>query len=213
MSEIGRWILLGALIGYAVQWVLDARAYTRLIKRLPDPRELERLRQQNQTLADEVAALKSAPESKPTTVTPEPTKPKTTKAGSLDQIDGLDPDQIEKLKAAGITDPATLATKTPDEILAALDAQPWDAIDPEPWIAQARTLGSAPQTTPTQTANTLDQIDGLEPDQIEKLKAAGITDPATLATKTPDEVLAALDAQPWDAIDPLPWIAQAKSLL
>lgn len=239
MVEVFKWLLLGAVLGFCIQWALDTASMKRLALAIPKQDELDDLRQKTNTLeanlkqsgavsqeltlaqatiADlqsQILSLKSQP-----VVIAESTKEVAGTApseASLADIDGLTPDQIASLNSAGITTPSDLASKSDEEILAALDAQPWDMIDPSPWIKQAKSLTAGTSQTATETnsnshSDDFTKIDGLTPEQIEKLTAAGITTFQALTSTPPDQLLEIIEAQPWDMVDPDVWIAQSKEL-
>ena len=244
MVEVGQWVLLGLLVGFAVQWALDTAALERIRKSTdhsPPDEELRRKIQvlesnltaaqstnaaQEQELADakkrvqnlesQLQEAKSRP-SPTAVVTPSVQDTPTTKTLGLEEIEGLTQDQIDQLALAGIQNPGDLATKNPDQILEALNAQPWDMIDPQPWIDQAKSLGSsaatatAPaSTTPAPAADDFTQIEGLNAIQADLLNDAGILYFSQLAQKSADEILEAVNAQPWDMIDTDAWIESAK---
>jgi predicted flap endonuclease-1-like 5' DNA nuclease/uncharacterized small protein (DUF1192 family) len=58
----------------------------------------------------------------------------------LIDINGIGPVYEQKLLAAGVTSFEQVANMTPDALRAIIAPQAWQAIDPEAWIAEARTL-------------------------------------------------------------------------
>lgn len=66
-----------------------------------------------------------------------------------------------------------------------------------------------PASAPTTAPDDLEAINGIGATYARRLRAAGIQTFADLASRTPEELLEAAKAQPWQA-DPADWIAQAE---
>ncbi len=249
MPDLVRWLFVGFLLGFLVEWVWDYSVWKKSAPRATAAGEVDDLRDEvdrlsrllkasearqeehalhAQQLLDviaerdglrrDLAALESRLVSvavgAPPSVDSLETSPAATPAG-LEAIDGLTGDQIGLLKAAGFVSLSDLASATPDAILSALDAQPWDMIDPEPWIAQAQNLagsGSATHRDESQVPDVDDlaTLPGITPEQVKQLEAAGLHSFAEIALKSADDLLAAVDAQPWDMVDVEAWIDHAK---
>lgn len=251
MPEIVRWLVLGFLLGFLVEWVWDYSVWKKSAPRATAAGEVDDLRDEvdrlsrllkasearqeehalhAQQLLDviaerdgirrDLAALESrlvsvAVGAPVPSASVESASPLQAPAG-LEAIDGLTADQIELLKAAGVTSLGDLAATTPDTVLAALDAQPWDMIDPEPWIAQARSMvggvGSPAPRDESQIPDVddLSTLPGITPEQVKQLEAAGLHSFAEISLKSADDLLTAVEAQPWDMVDVDAWISHAR---
>lgn len=62
---------------------------------------------------------------------------------ALTRIKGIGRAFAEKLNAAGIYRFNDLAALSPDEIIDIIDAKPWQKVEPEKWIAQAKKLAAS----------------------------------------------------------------------
>ncbi len=62
---------------------------------------------------------------------------------ALERIRGIGPVFAGRLRAAGIRTFAALAAQSPEHLRAVVQAQPWQKVDPQAWIAEARLLMEA----------------------------------------------------------------------
>lgn len=65
---------------------------------------------------------------------------KKTSSDKLEAIKGIGPVFARRLNAAGINTYQQLVDTPPEKIRAIVDAKPWQAVEPEEWVAQAREL-------------------------------------------------------------------------
>ena len=209
MVEAAKWVLLGACVAFALQWVLDRAAWAKASKGLVPSSSLESL--QNQLAAAEAALAESASRQPAPTKAQEPVQAaKPANAAGVRDVTGPTEEQFVLLGSAGLDSIESLAGATEDQVLAAIGAQPWDSFDVADWIGQAKTLsGGAPTAPQTPLLHSLP----LTPDQLASLDAAGVTLPGQIAAMTDDELLEALGAQPWDMVDVDKIRAGAKELV
>jgi len=62
---------------------------------------------------------------------------------ALERIRGIGPVFAGRLRAAGIRTFAALAAQSPEHVRAVVQAQPWQKVDPQAWIAEAHRLMEA----------------------------------------------------------------------
>ncbi len=179
MVEALPWILVGLAGGIAVEW-LRHRPILNALAQLPkekanfdgQSREIERLKNQvadlqNQTLAipklkAELAQLSTKSTAQPTITIPlesaqtienpfnSPSSPSEVTPEDLSDLPGISPGHANNLKHSQFNTFAKIATATPDQLAAAANAQPWDNLEPEAWIAFAKTpQKTAPQLPPS----------------------------------------------------------------
>ncbi len=74
-----------------------------------------------------------------------PAGPPADEAGgdALERIRGIGPVFAGRLRAAGIRTFAALAAQSPEHLRAVVQAQPWQKVDPQAWIAEARRFMAA----------------------------------------------------------------------
>lgn len=179
MVEALPWILVGLAGGIAVEW-LRHRPILNALAQLPkeqanldgQSREIERLKNQvadlqNQALAipklkAELAQLATKSPAPTTIAIPNesaqpidnPVNPPSTQleapSENLSDLPGITPGHARNLINSPFNTFAKIANATPEQLLAAANAQPWDNLEPEAWIAFAknpRRTSEAPQSS------------------------------------------------------------------
>jgi predicted flap endonuclease-1-like 5' DNA nuclease len=128
-------LIIGVIIGWLIEWVIDWVFWRRDDKKLAQAEaELQQLRSQSaqdqatieqlRTDLNALAGQVSQPED------------------ALERIKGIGAVFARRLKAAGIRTFGQLAEATPDRIREIIKPEEWQKIDPEAWIAEARTLAA-----------------------------------------------------------------------
>lgn len=208
MLEAAKWALLGATVAFVIHWAIDRAAWAKASMGMVPRSRVDELEKE---LAQSDAALKAIAQ-QPVTVqakaeavesvsAPEPVE--------LRSLDGPTEAQFDLLEAAGVKTVADFAALTEDQVLAFIDAQPWDSYDVGAWLAAARGSSAEPATAVT-TAQLSDLP--LTADQLAGLEAAGISRVEQVSALSDDELLEALGAQPWDMVDTEAIRARAKEL-
>lgn len=255
MVETGQWILIGATGGFAAFWLLDGVIKPLIRPPAAKPVDNTAVQQDLQSAEAKIADLErrlgEAQSSPVKTATPghettsaqaavvpttdaiaetttQPAATPTKPSAGLEQLTTLDAAMLARLQDSGVTTVDQLAALSVDDVLAKLDAQPWDMIDPAPWIDEASALltgntSSLADTTtestqsepvsptvPTGTPDDLTRIDGIDDTTAAKLAATGLDTYLKLGEASEDAVLEAIDAQPWDMVDAAAWIAAAR---
>lgn len=167
MVEALPWILVGLAGGIAVEW-LRHRPILNALAQLPkeqanidgQSREIERLKNQvadlqNQALAipklkAELAQLATKSTSQPLVTLPSeslqskedptnsPSTPPEATPENLSDLPGISSGHAKNLELSQYNTFAKIAAATPDQLVAAVNAQPWDNLEPEAWIAYAK---------------------------------------------------------------------------
>ena len=114
----------------------------------------------------------------PSTPTPKP--PRRRQVDDLTLIKGIGPKFAETLNAAGITSYAELANTPAEKLEEIVQPAAWQKVDFEEWIAQSSALSR--QSRRMQIGDDLTRLEGIGPTYAQKLRAAGITSFAQLAT-------------------------------
>jgi predicted flap endonuclease-1-like 5' DNA nuclease len=235
--------IAGAILAFVGAWALDLRARTALAERLSQSagsdrereqwqaalRELPALRTRVSELERELAERKVAPApviagEAPRLAADPPTAPAAAPvAGSdLTHLPDLSDDQKASLEAAGYGTLAAIARASSEDLLAAIDAQPWDMVDTAAWIEYAQkhtgsqespaVAQSSAAAIPTAAPDDFTRIEGITDDFQAALYDRGITTYAQLAATPPADLPDLIGAQPWDFVEPEAWIAAAKDL-
>ena len=232
--------IAGVMLGFVGAWMLDLRARAALAERvsrgqgdtgerdqwqsalreLPTLRirisELERELSERKTILTPVAVAE-APRVTGVSAMTESAATSAPATSGLAEIPDLTDDQRDKLVAAGFCTLAAIAKASGEDLLAAIDAQPWDMVDPEAWIkyaqSHAESTAAAPLAAPVAAASPDDftVIDGITDDFQAALYDRGITTFAQLAATDPAALPELVGAQPWDFVEPEAWIAAAEA--
>lgn len=126
----------------------------------------------------------------------------------LVDINGIGPVYQKRLYAAGITTFAQLAALSPDHLREIVQAQDWQNIAAEDWIAEARILADRGPTLPP-GYDRLEDINGIGPIWAEMLYKADITTFAKLAALTPEALDELIPQADFQRPDFTAWIAEA----
>ncbi|ARU40138.1 hypothetical protein CCB80_02890 [Armatimonadetes bacterium Uphvl-Ar1] len=224
MVEALPWILVGLAGGIAVEW-LRHRPILNALAQLPkeqanidgQSREIERLKNQvadlqNQALAipklkAELAQL-ATKSTAPTTIAipSEPAQtidnpiislstPLEATPEDLSDLPGISPGHAKNLEHSLFNTFAKIATATPNQLVAAANAQPWDNLEPEAWIAFAKNpqkTSEAPQSSPSIAEPEHQHAE--EPTKPDPIVTSPVTSPAqqTPTTTSPKQKM------PWD---------------
>lgn len=239
--------IAGAILAFVGAWALDLRARAALAERLGQSagtdrereqwqaalRELPSLRTRISELERELAERKAAPT--PVIAVEAPRMVAVPLAGAspapvsaavaepdLTGLPDLTDDQKAKLEAAGYGTLAAIAGASSEDLLTAIEAQPWDMVDTAAWIEYAQKhAGSQESTvvaqataalTPSATSDDFTRIEGITDEFQAALYDRGITTFAQLAATPPADLPDLVGAQPWDFVEPEAWIAAAKDL-
>lgn len=140
--SVVRKLMMGLMLGAAIGWVL---LRYRRHNGLEEPWETQPGGEEQEieitgaVLAEEEAeeALESLAVDQP--AASEPTA-EPARRDRLEAIKGIGPVFAKRLQAAGITSYQQLAGTSPDRIREIVSAQPWQAVEAEEWIAQAREM-------------------------------------------------------------------------
>jgi len=230
MVEAFQWIVVGLGLGVAVEWVRHG-SILRSLAALPKYKsESENLEREVKGLKIEIAALREQAdlvpglkarvvelENRPVQVleTSSVESAPVVKVLGLEAVTSL-PDEFRvRLEAAGIADLADLGSRSEQEILDMVEAQPWDDLDVGAWIREASELaGKSSVAVPTVVekvaGDDLMLLPGITGDQAEALRVAGFSGFSVISGTSEEELLAAVDAQPWDMVDVAGWIEFAK---
>lgn len=235
----------GAILAFVGAWALDLRARTALAERLSRDlghdaerdrwqaaiRELPTLRTRISELERELAERKAAPAPVIAVEAPRMVAVPLVGASSapvsapvaepdLTGLPDVTDEQQAKLKAAGYGTLAAIAQASNEDLLAAIDAQPWDMVDTAAWIEYAQQHAGSPASAPVvETAaspnpgvapDDFTVIDGITDDFQAALYDRGITTFAQLVATPPADLPDLVGAQPWDFVEPEAWIAAAK---
>lgn len=125
--------LIGLVAGFVVGWLAE-----RFLSPLVRPPE--RLPQ----TPPAGVALRERPVPAPAQTTP----PSSPAPDVLTKIQGIGPVFAQRLNEAGVHTYADLARLTPERVREIVAAKPFQKIDPEAWIEQARQLAAANPTRP-----------------------------------------------------------------
>lgn len=71
---------------------------------------------------------------------PEEASPAEERRDRLETIHGIGPKFAERLHAAGVHTFSALAAQSPEHLLEIVQAQPWQKVEPEQWIQEAKDL-------------------------------------------------------------------------
>ncbi len=165
MVEIGKWILMGSILGFCLQWVLDTAQLKKLQAESDQSLEIETLRskvfilESNQKLSSSaevelgkahalIAKLQSelvAASNRPVSNQVESVSDDSGSSVSAvsfnwSDIPSLPKNYIAHLEKNGISSPELLALASVDEVANAIKIQPWDAFNPSQIIDEARQL-------------------------------------------------------------------------
>ncbi len=239
--------IAGAILAFVGAWALDLLARTALAERLSQAegsdrereqwqaalRELPSLRTRISELERELAERKVAPapviavEAPRLVADPQVEAATAPVAASvagpdLTRLPDLSDDQKARLETAGYGTLAAIARASSEDLLAAIDAQPWDMVDTAAWIeyaqkhtgSQESSAGAQASAAPIPGAAPDDftRIEGITDDFQSALYDRGITTYAQLAATPPADLPDLVGAQPWDFVEPEAWIAAAKDL-
>lgn len=117
----------------------------------------------------------------------------------LEEIDGIGPSFARRFNEAGIYSFAQLALLMPERVREIIKPEKWQKIEPESWIAQAKTRVDK---------DPLKDIVGVGDLYARRLNEAGIYSFAQLVTLTPEQVREVVKAE--GPIDAESWIEQAR---
>jgi hypothetical protein len=227
MVEALRWILVGLAMGIAVEWLRHG-SILRSLAGLPKfQADAEKLEREVAGLKTEVAALReqaelvpglkarvSELESRPVQVveTLHVSNDEAADVVGLEAVTSLPAEFRARLEAAGVSDLADLGSRSEQEVMDLVQAQPWDDVDAGAWIAEAASLLGGAVVAPVASApgDDLMELPGVTADQVAALKSGGLSSFELIAAATEDDLLGAVDAQPWDMIDVASWIEFAK---
>lgn len=226
MVEAIKWILLGLGIGVAIEYARHIASLKDLLK-LPDFQsqfqEAERKSKSLEVLVPSLQAdidahlgkiaqleaeLRAKPKAAELIVEAIPTG----EFATLDQVTTLPAQFRAILESGGIKTPSQLAEKSEAEILEIVQLQPWDMANPAEWIAEAKSLGGTPSSTPA-SANTddLSQLPQATKQQIAGLRKSGFSTFAMIAGASQSQLFEAVEAMPWDIVHAEEWIEYAKA--
>lgn len=143
-------LVAGLIIGWIVEWIIDWQYWrAEHDDELPEAAEqdkdlraeLDRARLEIVSLRNRLERLDSpsgapapAVDGGDTGVAAQPDK--------LQQIKGIGPVFAQRLNEAGIYTFAQLAAASPETIVEAVQAQEWQAVEPDAWITAARALAT-----------------------------------------------------------------------
>lgn len=130
------------------------------------------------------------------------------KKDPLVDINGIGPVYQKRLYAAGVTSFTQLAALPADRLREIVQAQEWQNIDAEEWIAEARVLADRGPTLPP-GYDRLEDINGIGPIWADILYKADITTFAKLATLTPEALDDLVPQEDFQRPDFTAWIAEA----
>lgn len=239
--------IAGAILAFVGAWALDLRARAALAERLGQSagtdrereqlqaalRELPSLRTRISELERELAERKVAPT--PVIAVEAPRMVAVPLVGAspapvnapvaepdLTGLPDLTDDQKAKLEAAGYGTLAAIAGASSEDLLAAIEAQPWDMVDTAAWIEHAQKHAGSPAPAPVAETgispnpgaapDDFTRIEGITDEFQAALYDRGITTFAQLAATPPADLPDLVGAQPWDFVEPEAWIAAAKDL-
>lgn len=145
-SSVVKKLVMGLMLGVAIGWVLLRYRHQNGAeegwesKPHGSDEEIE-ITEAVMAEAEDVDEKEEAPETPPAKRSME-TQPATESPRSdrLEAIKGIGPVFARRLRAAGIKTYQELANTPPDQIIEIVKAQPWQAVEPEQWIAEARNL-------------------------------------------------------------------------
>lgn len=127
-SLLGR-ISFALMMGAALAWVL--------------------LRRRMETLPTDEDLTYSPPQAAPAEIdittplvaeSPEEASPAEEHRDRLEAIHGIGPKFAERLHAAGVHTFSALSAQSPEHLLKIVQAQPWQKVEPERWIQEAKAL-------------------------------------------------------------------------
>jgi len=227
MVEAIKWILLGLGIGVAVEYARHIASLKQLLK-LPDfQAQYEQATNKNLSLESLVPSLKADIESHLKTITQLEsdlkTKPRASEVAavaenpivtaSLDEMSSLSPQFRVMLIQAGVASPNELAAKTESELLEIVQAQPWDLVNPGEWIAEAKALTSGremPESVDT-NSDDLSDLPNITRQQSLALQNSAFATFLAISKASESQLLEAVEAMPWDIVNPQEWISYAKA--
>lgn len=227
MIEALKWIVVGLAMGVAVEWMRYGsilRSLAGLPKYQADAEKLDRevkgLKVEVAALqaqADLVSSLKaqvSELESRPAmAVAAELSEVTVTESvAGLESVTSLPVEFRVRLEAAGVVSLDDLGSRSEQEILELVEAQPWDDVDAAAWISEAASLSRGVIAAPIAQVSEDDlmELSGVTAEQVAALSAGGFGDFKAISGASEDELLGAIDAQPWDMVDVAAWIEFAK---
>lgn len=148
------WILVGIVIGWLIEWVIDWMFWRKDESGVQENRseaELAELRQKLASTQQEASAYQSRLAEANQTIEalraqlnearPAP-MPAPAVEDELEDINGIGAVFAGKLKAAGITSFDQLARTPAERIREIIQPQEWQKIEPEAWIAEAKTMAA-----------------------------------------------------------------------
>lgn len=213
MTELLPGLAIGVAIGFAVYWLIDNWARRMMPGGVHETVPVRPSAQPE--IKPEVQAQDNPRTEEPTTVA-EPSAPVESPIRvDLQLVRSIPANYRELLESKGVSSPDDLAKLSSDSVAEMLGIQPWDDVDPSPWIEEAKALsgGSASQSEVEQSkpshGDDLTLI-GITSDQVSMLQANGLASYHAIASASQEELLDAIGAQPWDMIDVEAWIRQAK---
>ena len=171
--------------------------------------ELAKAEEAAQQAAVATAQVPTAPAPSPEASAPTTavSAPVATAEQDMKLLNGVGNAYAKRLKQAGITTFAQLATHTADQLQEIIKPQAWQAVNFEAWLEEARLFVANPDLV----ANGLTQIPNLNAPEAQVLYEAGIRTLADLAAQNEGR-LRELIANPSDKFEPAAWLAEAKKL-
>ncbi len=225
--EALRWILLGLALGVVFEGMRHVAAFQRLLN-LPDwqSRALE-LESENRSLSAQAALIpqlraeiERARTATPVVAESETAEPRTPESSPIPQvlledIESIPAEFRTRLRNAGYATPAELAAANLDTLRNQLDLMPWDMAEPEVWIAEAERVQSDAElnatptdsfqpNAPSQSAPDYRSLPRITPAQADAL-ARSFPTYESFAKASDTELLAVINAMPWDDVPVKEW--------
>ncbi|MFM9872213.1 MAG: hypothetical protein ACKVQS_01965 [Fimbriimonadaceae bacterium] len=230
MVEALKWIVVGLAMGIAIEWFRHGSILRSLAGMPKFQADAEKLEREVAGLKTEVGALRaqaelvpglkarvSELESRPFQVveTSDVASEVVASVVGLEAVTSLPAEFRVRLEAAGVSGLADLGSRSEQEVLDLVEAQPWDDVDVAAWISEAADLagestGVQSVVQPAVVDDDLMLLPGVSEAQVVALKAGGFGSFQAILGASEEALLEAVDAQPWDMVDVTAWIDIAK---
>jgi len=141
-------LVTGLIIGWVIEWFIDWRFWRRaLYENLQTESQWRReLQAAQREVAELRAQLAQLSVSTPNAETSDSSVPVADLPhDQLEIINGVGPAFAQRLQTAGVRTFAQLSELSPERLLEIIHPEPWQAVDPGSWIAQARQLAQKNQ--------------------------------------------------------------------